>query len=395
LLIRNIYSNMQGYIHRSLERSVKKYQQIFPVIAIIGPRQCGKSTMAKQMSHNLPNAVYLDLEIEKDLNKLKADPSFFFRNNTDKTIFIDEVQHFPDIYSVLRPIVDEFQKPGWIVLLGSASPKLIRGSSETLAGRIGYLELTPFQINEVLHTPSFNLIDFWVNGGFPKASLLPPDQSYIWRQNFIKTFIERDIPLLNIKIPALTLRRFLRMMVHFHGQVLNRTQLGNSLGVSYHTACQYVDLFEDTFILRSLPPYLPNLNKRLIKSPKVYFRDTGLFHSLLQCATLDELMAHPAYGSSWEGFALEQVVVANPDWESFFYRTRTGVEIDLILEKGTKKIAIEFKVSTAPKLGRGFYQALEDLQIDKGYIIAPVDSSYPLNEKVTVFPLEGFLEREM
>lgn len=382
---------MQTYIYRELEKLLKEYQDIFPVIAIIGPRQCGKSTMARQISNNFSNAVYLDLESEKDLNKLKVDASFFLRNNTDKTIFIDEVQQYPDIYSILRPIVDEIKRPGWIVLLGSASPKLLRDSYETLAGRIGFLELYPFQINEVSKMPSYNLVDFWIKGGFPKAFLLSNKQSFIWRENFIKTFIERDIPMLNINIPALTLKRFLRMMVHFHGQVLNSSQLGNSLGVSHHTVRQYIDLFEHIFILRTLPPYLPNLNKRLIKSPKIYFRDSGLFHTLLQCSSLDELMGFPAYGASWEGFALEQIIVAKPEWKPFFYRTRTGVEIDLVLEKGMKKIAIEFKVSTAPKLGRGFYQALKDLNIERGYIISPIESSYQLNEKVVVSSLEDFL----
>ena len=386
---------MQGYIQRKLEKSLKEYQQIFPVIAVIGPRQCGKSTMVKHISNNFSNTVYLDLEIEKDLNKLKADPAFFLWNNTNKTIVIDEVQQFPDIFNILRPIVDEVQKTGWVILLGSASPKLIRNSSETLAGRIGYLELTPFLMAEVKSTAAFQLINFWLNGGFPRAFLLSNRSSYIWRENFIATFIERDIPMLNIRIPAMTLKRFLRMLVHFHGQVLNSSQLGNSLGVSNHTARQYIDLFEQSFIIRTLPPYLPNLNKRLIKSPKIYFRDSGIFHALLQCPSFDDLMAHPAYGASWEGFVLEQVIAARPDWKAYFYRTRTGVEIDLILEKGVKKVAVEFKVSTAPKLGRGFYQALEDLQIDKGYIIAPVDSSYPLNEKVTVIPLDGFLELKM
>jgi len=386
---------MQGYIQRKLEKLLKEYQQIFPVIAVIGPRQCGKSTMVKHISNNFSNTVYLDLEIEKDLNKLKADPAFFLWNNTNKTIVIDEVQQFPDIFNILRPIVDEVQKTGWVILLGSASPKLIRNSSETLAGRIGYLELTPFLMAEVKSTAAFQLINFWLNGGFPRAFLLSNRSSYIWRENFIATFIERDIPMLNIRIPAMTLKRFLRMLVHFHGQVLNSSQLGNSLGVSNHTARQYIDLFEQSFIIRTLPPYLPNLNKRLIKSPKIYFRDSGIFHALLQCPSFDDLMAHPAYGASWEGFVLEQVIAARPDWKAYFYRTRTGVEIDLILEKGVKKVAVEFKVSTAPKLGRGFYQALEDLQIDKGYIIAPVDSSYPLNEKVTVIPLDGFLELKM
>lgn len=386
---------MQGYIHRKLEEVLKEYQQIFPVIAVIGPRQCGKSTMVKHISNNFSNTVYLDLEIEKDLNKLKADPAFFLRNNTNKTIVIDEVQQFPDIFNILRPIVDEVQKTGWVILLGSASPKLIRNSSETLAGRIGYLELTPFLMAEVQSTAAFQLINFWLNGGFPRAFLLSNRSSYIWRENFIATFIERDIPMLNIRIPAMTLKRFLRMLVHFHGQILNSSQLGNSLGVSNHTARQYIDLFEQSFIIRTLPPYLPNLNKRLIKSPKIYFRDSGIFHALLQCPSFDDLMAHPAYGASWEGFVLEQVIAARPDWKAYFYRTRTGVEIDLILEKGLKKVAVEFKVSTAPKLGRGFYRALEDLKIEKGYIIAPVDSSYPLNEKVTVIPLDGFLELKM
>lgn len=393
MLIGSKYSNMQAYIQRKLEKNLAEYQKIFPVVAIIGPRQCGKSTMVKHISNNFSNAVYLDLEIENDLNRLMTDPAFFLRNNIDKTIIIDEVQQFPEVFSVLRPIVDEVQKTAWVILLGSASPVLIKNSSETLAGRIGYLELTPFLINEVKKTTSFNVLNFWLKGGFPKAYLLSDKQSYIWRNNFVTTFIERDIPLLNIKIPALTLKRFLRMMVHFHGQVLNSSQLGSSLGVSNHTARQYVDIFEQTFILRTLQPYLPNLNKRLIKSPKVYIRDSGIFHSLLQCPSFDDLMAHPAYGSSWEGFVIEQVITAMPDWTPYFFRTRTGVEIDLILEKGTNRIAIECKVSTAPKPTRGFYQALDELKIDKAYIIAPVDSSHSLNEKVMVTSLEAFLEK--
>lgn len=385
---------MQKFLNRALTRKILQKIQATPVTAILGPRQCGKSTLAIAIISEMANSLYLDLERPSDINKLR-DPETFFSVNSEKLICLDEIQRAPELFPILRSIVDVHNKNGQIIILGSASPDLLKQSSESLAGRISYLELTPFLLKEVSkgNDPTA-LRKIWLRGGFPRSFLAKKEEdSYEWRLDFIRTYLERDIPQLGFRIPAKTLERFWKMSAHFHGQLLNNSKIGSSLGVSHHSVRSYVDLLDQTFILRVLPPYEINLKKRLVKSPKIYLRDTGLLHALLNIETQNDLLGHPVFGASWEGLVIENILSIFTDWKAFFYRTATGSEIDLILEKGRKRLAIECKASSAPRVDKGFWQALSDLQIQEAWIIAPVRETYPIEKRVTVSPLWDFIKK--
>jgi predicted AAA+ superfamily ATPase len=376
------------YFHRHLEDSIRKYQQIFPIIAILGPRQCGKSTLIKQLFSPETNSIYLDLQNLEDLNKLN-DPRLFFNSNAQKIICLDEIQLIPELFSVLRSVVDENRQNGRFILLGSASRELVQQSSESLAGRIGYLSLTPFQINEL---PTIDQQTCWNRGGFPDSVLAENDEfSAIWRENFIKTYVERDLPQLGFQIPALQLRRFLIMCAHNQGQMLNLSKLGSSMNLTHPTIRKYIDIFEQTFIVRALPPFGINVKKRLVKSPKIYVRDSGLLHQLLGIKNMDALFSHPVFGSSWEGFVIEQILSAI-DVPAYFYRTATGDEMDLVLDIHGKIIAIECKASVAPQVTKGFYKAIEVLKPVKTFIVAPIETTmYPLQENIFVGSLKDVI----
>jgi predicted AAA+ superfamily ATPase len=263
-----------------------------------------------------------------------------------------------------------------------------------LAGRISYLELTPFLIREMLQGNNVEeLRKLWLRGGFPRSYLATGElESYEWRIDFIRTFLERDIPALGFKVPAGNIERFWRMCAHVHGQVLNRSKLGESLGVSHHTVQSYLDILSETFVIRVLTPFETNLKKRLVKSPKIYIRDSGLLHALLQIEDQNDLLGHPGYGASWEGFALENILASAGYWRPSFYRTSSGIQIDLVLERGKHRIAVEFKVSTSPSLARGFWVGFEDLEAVEGWVIAPVEEPYPLKPNVRVAPPETLIE---
>jgi len=382
---------MHDFIQRKIEDTIKQYLKIFPVVAVLGPRQCGKSTLVKRLSQNWGTSLFLDLQYDADLGKLDQ-PSFFFESNADKIICLDEIQLVPQLFSVLRSVVDQNRQNGKFILLGSASRDLIQQTSESLAGRIGLVNLAPFTINELDNLEGFNLYTFWLRGGFPDSYLSDNDTfSGIWRENFIKTFIERDIPQLGFQIPALQLKRLLVMCAHNQGQLVNYSKLGESLGLTHPTIRRYIDLLEQTFILRTLLPYETNVKKRLVKSPKVYVRDSGLLHQLLAISDFNSLLGNPVFGSSWEGVVVENVIVNYPDWNYYFYRTATGDEMDLILEKGNRRIAIECKASTAPKLTKGFYRALEVIKPQQTYVIIPTSVSYEIAPNITVCGLSEFL----
>ncbi len=381
------------YLNRHLEEKIADYSRIFPVIALLGPRQCGKSTLAKKIISSHEDFIYLDLEKPSDLQKL-SDPEVFFGANRKKRVCIDEIQLRPDLFPVLRGIIDEDRVNGRIIILGSASRDLIRQSTETLAGRIGYLELTPFLEVELRNTTGYSIKRHWLNGGYPDSYLQETEEdSVVWRDNFLKTFVERDIIQLGYNIPAATSFRFLTMCAHNQGQLLNSSKLGDSLGVSYHTIRSYLDFMEQAFLLRSLEPFQANVKKRLVKSPKVYVRDSGLLHRLLGIEDYNNLLGHPVFGASWEGHAMENILAVHTDWTPFFYRTATGNEIDLILENGNRRIAVEFKASAAPKLGKGFYIALEELEIEEAMVVALVRESFPIKDNVTVLPLHEAIDR--
>ena len=376
------------FIERKLGSTVLKKLKNNPVVAILGPRQCGKSTLAKKVILPIKNSLYLDLERSSDLNKLQ-DPEAFFLSNKNKLTCIDEIQRKPDIFPTIRSVVDEENRNGRFLILGSASPDLIRQSSESLAGRIAYLELTPFLFEELItHKKNVELRDLWLKGGFPRSYLARDEtESYEWRENFIKTFLERDIPQLGFRIPSKHIERFWMMCSHINGDVLNRSKLGESLGVSHHTVQTYLDILENTYMLRVLKPLETNLKKRLIKSSKLYIRDSGLLHSLLQIVNQNDLFGHPVYGASWEGFALENILSSISIWKPYFYRDSNGSEIDLILEKANKRIAVEFKVSTSPTISKRFYNSIRDVEANETWIVAPVSDTYKLKPNIFVTSL--------
>ncbi len=402
-IIEQIICNLQGYsiysiyhcgvitmyINRILENKVRIYLNDFPAVAILGPRQCGKSTLAGKISSSIPGSIFLDLEDDTDLQKLQ-DPKLFFAMNPDVLICIDEIQLKPGLFSSLRAILDKESQNSRLLVLGSASRDLIRQGSETLAGRIAFLELTPFLTNEL---KGYDLFRHLLRGGFPRSFLARNDNvSLVWRKEFIKSYLERDMPQLGFNIPARTLKRLWTMLAHISGQVLNSSQLGQSLGVSHTTVKRYIDILSQSFMVRVLSPYHANIKKRLVKSPKTYIRDSGILLALLDIADKNQLLGHPAFGQVWESFVVEQVCSNLDGWEPFFYRTAAGAEIDLILVQGQRRIGVEIKASTAPRPSRGFWNAIADIEPEHTWVIGMVDQSYPIHPNVTVTSLRGFLK---
>ena len=378
---------MTGLLPRNIAVEINKRLQNNPVVAILGPRQCGKTTLARQIVKPLKKSVYLDLENPADLAKLD-DPLAFFSLHEDDLICLDEIQRTPELFTTLRSIVDERGKNGQFLILGSAGRDLINQSSESLAGRITYLDLTPFLLDEIEPSSLGDLRRIWLRGGFPRSYLVSDeDVSFQWRQDFIRTFLERDIGMLGFRIPPARLGRLWKMSAHIHGSLLNSSKLADSLGVSSHTIRSYLDLLEHTFMVRVLMPDASNLKKRLVKSPKIYIRDSGILHALLDIRTHDDLLSHPVLGASFEGFALENILAAARSFEPSFYRTGAGAEIDLVLRRGRRVLAFELKSSTVPRVTKGFWSALEDISPDDAYVVAPIKETYPIKHGVKVTPL--------
>jgi uncharacterized protein len=381
-------------IDRKLTGLLQSRLKEFPAVALLGPRQVGKTTLVKSLANdknqNVKPHIYLDLENPVDLERL-SDPRGYLASRSDHLIIIDEIQRMPELFKILRGLIDEgIEKgnhAGQFLLLGSASLELLQQSSESLAGRILYLELKPFLINELSRD---DLTTLWLRGGFPRSFLAPTHEgSLSWRDSFITTYLERDIPLLGPRIPPTTLRRFWSMLAHNQGGLLNAAQLAGALSVDGKTVAKYLDLMVDLLLVRRLEPYHANLSKRLVKSPKTYVRDTGLLHSLLRLDRLDDILGHPVAGQSWEGFCIEQIIAASPNRSNYsFYRTATGVELDLILELPDNKTwAIEIKRSTAPKLEKGTHIAIEDVRPDKSFIVYAGEERYPKSEGIEVISL--------
>ena len=378
---------------RSIIPSLIESLQIFPVVGLVGPRQVGKTSLARQLALELgEGAVMLDLERPSDWARL-AEPELFLAPLVDRLVILDEVQLRPHLFPVLRALVDAHRVAGRFLVLGQAAPALIQHSSETLAGRIEFLELAPFTLAEVdgvQHTRKL-----WNRGGFPNSFLATSDAaSARWRDAFIRSYLERDIPQLGIRVSAATLRRFWLMLAHHHGQIWNASTIASSLGVSAPTVRHYVDILESTFMVRVLQPYSANLGKRLVKSPKIYFRDSGLLHALLNLPDHHALQGHPILGASWEGFVIEQVLAEAPrGTRANFFRTASGNELDLLLElPGGALRAIEIKHSATPKVGRGFAEALDSLKLEHGYVLAPVEAPYPLSARARVLPISQISE---
>lgn len=372
---------------RLQEDEILKNIKKIPVTAIIGARQVGKSTLAQRILSCFKNPVYLDLELEKNRRVLK-EPYLFFEENKNKIICIDEVQLMPHLFSEIKGFVDAFPKTRFLIL-GSSSPDLLKKSAETMAGRIFYYELTPLLYPEV--NAKYNFKQHWIKGGLPKSLLGNNEYSKKWRENYIRTFLERDIKQFGFNIPAETLRRLWIMLAHINGQILNYSQLGNSLGLSSPTIKTYIDVLEYTFMIRRLSPYFQNVSKRIIKSPKIYIRDTGILHTLLGIYDWNSLYFHPVYGFSWESYVIENVIHKFKDYQPFYYRTTNGSEIDLLLIKGNQKIAIEIKASAQPELSNGFLNAIQDLDVNKAFIICQSNMKFKIHKNVTVYPFEEFI----
>ena len=376
-------------IERQLQATIEHRLHQAPAVVLLGPRQVGKTTLARAIAAGHPQAMTLDLERESDRAALQQ-PELFFPAHRDRLLVLDEIQLMPHLFAALRPEIDADRRTGRFLLLGSASSDLLRQSGESLAGRVSYLELTPLLAAELPLVDLAGLQSLWLRGGFPLSCLAPDESaSYTWRQDFIRTFLQRDLPGMGVRVPAETLRRFWQMLAHLQGQLFNASQLGMSLGGASHTtATRYLEVLVDTMMVRRLQPYLANVGKRLVKSPKVYLRDSGVLHALLGIATVQELQGHPIAGASWEGFVVEQVAAALPhDAQLSFYRTAAGTELDLVIERASRKVGVEIKFSSAPKPTKGFWQALHDLQIDRAYVIAPVPRRYPLADRVDVIPV--------
>ena len=380
-------------IHRRAQSSIIGSLQRFPAVAVVGPRQVGKTTLARAIAAEFPHSSHLDLERPADLSKL-ADAELFLARLADRLVVLDEVQRVPDLFAVLRVLIDQDRRPGRFLLLGSASPALLRQASESLAGRIIFHELGSFDLAEI-RPQGEDLSRLWERGGYPLSWLASSDAgSFDWREAFIQTHLERDLPTFGIRVPGLRLRRFWQMLAHSHGQLWNASRLASSFGVSAPTMQHYLEILESTYMVRRLLPLTANLGKRLTKSPKVYIQDSGLLHCLLGIRSVDELYGHPVAGASWEGWLLEQLVrVLGPTWRLSFYRTAAGAEVDVVAERGSRRLAFEMKLGTAPAPTKGFWQALADVKPETTYIVAPVDAEYPLAETVQVIPPMLLMER--
>jgi predicted AAA+ superfamily ATPase len=357
--------------------------RVHPVVALLGPRQCGKTTLARMIAESEP-CTYFDLESPVDLRRLSS-PMTVLEGLSDLVI-IDEIQRQPDLFELLRVLVDRPQNVARFLVLGSASPQLVKGVSESLAGRIGLVDLSGFDLREVGAQQRNRL---WMRGGFPRSFLALDDtDSMSWRENFIRTFLERDIPQLGITIPAETLRRFWTMVAHYHGQVWNAAELARSLGTSENTARRYLDILAGAYMVRVLPPWFENLRKRQVKAPKIYIRDSGILHALLQLPSLAELQGHPKLGSSWEGFALEYVIGAINTRDAYFWATHAGAELDLLAMVKGKRYGFEFKYADAPGRSRSMHVAIEDLGLAHLWVIYPGHQEYALDDKISVIPID-------
>jgi predicted AAA+ superfamily ATPase len=360
-------------------------------VVLLGPRQSGKTTLALELAART-GALYLDLESEQDRAKL-AEPELYLADHLDRLVILDEIHRAPGLFPVLRGLIDRSRRSrrraGLYLLLGSASLDLMRQSGETLAGRVSYLELQPFDVLEVGPTPA-DRDRLWLRGGFPQSFLASShERSLRWRLDFIRSYLERDIPQLGPRIAADRLRTFWRMLAHHQGGVLNVAQLARNLGVDAKTAGSYIDLLVDLLLVRRLPPWHANVGKRLVKSPKVYVRDSGLAHALLGIGDKDTLVSHPVLGASWEGFAIEQALAAAPEGTTaHFYRTSAGAEVDLLLHlPGGESWAIEIRRSLSPRPEKGFHHACADLSPARRFIVYPGDERYRLNAEVEAMPL--------
>jgi predicted AAA+ superfamily ATPase len=383
-------------IDRQVEIEIIRLLDEFPAVGILGPRQVGKTTLAEAIAKRFdPTPIYLDLESPSDYAKL-SDPEAYFELYKGQLIILDEIQRVPDLFNTLRGVIDRRRREGHrtsqFLILGSASLELLKQSSETLAGRIAYKELAGILSTEVDPSDQNRL---WLRGGFPDSFLAKTDEASLrWRQNFISTYLERDVPQFGSRIPAVALRRLWTMLAHNQGEQLNIAKLGAGLDVATTTAKRYLELLEDLLLVRTLRPWSGNIGKRLVKSPKVYIRDSGLTHALLNIGSFDDLLGHPVLGSSWEGFVIENLLAVLPTGSAaWFYRTAAGAEIDLVIELSIHdKIAIEIKRSMSPSVSKGFYLGCDDIKATHRYIVYPGKERFPISRDVMAISLKEMVQ---
>lgn len=383
-------------IPRQLTSLLLKRLRQSPTVALLGSRQVGKTTLAKELDLDKPTH-YLDLERPSDLAKL-ADPELYLAGFANQLVILDEVQRMPDLFAVLRSLIDERrragEKSGHFLLLGSASPDLLQQSSETLAGRISYLELSPLQILE-MPVPEASLQTLWERGGYPDSTLAPDEETSIqWREDFITSYVERYLPQQGITAAPILMRRFCSMLAHLQGATINLSKLAGSLGIDGKTARRYLDLLEGLYLVRTLPPWTRNAGKRLVKSPKVYWRDSGILHALAGLRSLEHVLGHPLCGASWEGFCIEQILVRLAKGaNASHYRTHAGAEVDLVIEQADGQIlAVEIKRTLSPKLTPGLVESMETLQASRGVIVIPEGEPYSLSKSVSAMGLLSLLK---
>ncbi|MFP4283204.1 MAG: ATP-binding protein [Opitutales bacterium] len=383
-------------LERTLSEILLRRLEVSPVVALLGSRQVGKTTLAQELRLDKPTH-YLDLERPSHLAKL-ADPELYLGRFSNCLVILDEIQRTPELFPVLRSLVDERRRQGekaaQFLLLGSASPHLLRQSSETLAGRISYLELPPLQLLE-LPNPAADLERHWERGGYPDSYLaLNEEASRQWREDFVTSYVERQLPQQGVESSPILLRRFCQMLAHQHGGTVNLSKTGASLGIDGKTARRYLDLLEGLYLVRSLPPWTRNAGKRLVKSPKIYWRDSGILHSLAGLPSLEHVLGHPLCGASWEGYCLEQILTRVPSGTvASHYRTHAGAEVDLVVERpGQSPVAIEIKRTLSPRVTPGLIESMRTTGADHGWILIPQGEPYPLSPSVTASGLLPYLE---
>jgi len=378
-------------IERRQEANLLRALGRSPAVVLLGPRQIGKTTLARQVAERTPGSIYLDLERQADIRRLD-DADAFLRSNLGRLVVLDEVHRTPQLFEVLRGVIDEGRRQGHrngqFLLLGSASPHLIGAASESLAGRLAYVDLAPIDPIEAGRS-GVPLNQAWFRGGFPDSLLSGDADSFAWREDFVRTYLEREAPMFAPRVPASALRRLWQMLAHQSGGILNASTLASGLDISSPTVTRYIDLLEDLGLIRSLRPWHANLGKRLVKRPRVFVRDTGILHALLGIRSFDELLGHPVVGPSFETLAIETAIaIATPDYEPHFFRTANGAEIDLLLSRGGKpRIAIEIKRSTAPVPSPGLYRSAASLGVDRVLVVYPGEETYPLKNGVIATPL--------
>ena len=386
-------------LQRLAIEDLKENLELFPATAILGPRQVGKTTLAHQLAGQLTKpSQYFDLENPQHYQIIKENGYSYLDNFRNECIIIDEAQAIPELFTWLRPLIDSNRVPGRFLLLGSVNPALVKGISETLAGRIGYFQLGQLNYNEI-NSAGISINDHWYRGGFPEALLARSDKSYqLWAKNFIESYIQRDLNhLFGIDLTPTLIAKLWSMLAHLNGAIENLEVLARSMGITSPTARRYLEYIEGAYLLHRLPAWFINAKKRLVKSPKLYLRGTGLLHSLLGISSWNALQGHPAVGTSWEAYIIEQIYQLKPSQlEMHYYRTQNGAECDIVLTNGiTPKACIEIKYSNTPSVSKGFYSCIEDLETKQNFVITPGSTKWPLKDNITVCSLGEFLKNDL